>query len=386
MKIINSVDELKQLVANSESSFYQYGLGVCGEFWHVYFIQEGIMIEHCVDRNEKKICKYSNGISVQELFDSPKKEKINILLTVRWNNVNSIKEILEKNNILNIYYLDEKIIPDEEFLRVKYKMFAGKELNLEHPISANEKFQWYKLYYHDDLFTKLVDKYEVKSYIKEKIGEEYIIPAYGVWESFDDIDFESLPDEFVLKCTHDSGSIKIVDKHESDIQELKEYFEPKLETNYYYSQREWAYKNVTPRIMAEKYMPELGRKDSVEYKIISLYGKVKVISICTGIAHASYDVRFNDYYDRELNELPFYINYKKAPQKPVMPKEIDSLIELTEKLSDGIPEVRVDWYILEGKIVFGEFTFYTWAGFNNFTPPEWDEIAGGWFELPEKKV
>lgn len=272
---------------------------------------------------------------------------------------------------------------DEKYLRKKYKLLLGEELNLESPQKLSEKIQWLKLYDRNPYYIKLADKSEVKKIVAEKIGEEHVIPLYGTWDRFDDIDFNILPEQFILKCTHDSGGFVICkDKSLFDKAEAKRRLEKSLKRNYYKYGREWVYSGIKPRIIAEKYIPTLGKADSVEYKITCYNGRVEFITICKGIAHAAFELRSNDNYDRNFNYLPFYAFYHNTQEQP-KPKEMDEIIRLSEILAEGIPYVRVDWYVEDGCILFGEMTFYTWSGFIRFTPKEWDEKLGKALELPK---
>ncbi len=216
-----------------------------------------------------------------------------------------------------------------------------------------------------------------------------MIPTYGVWDSFESINFDSLPESFILKCTHDSGGGLVChDKEKFDYRKASDFFKSHLKMNVYWqgNGREWVYKDVKPRILAEKYIPSLGHRDSIEYKITCCGGKASMITVCTGIAHSDFADRNNDHFDRDWNQLPFYAYYKSSGKKIDPPKELDQMVECVEKLSQGIPQVRVDGYIIDGTWIFGEMTFYTWNGFIEFVPKEWDEILGSWIELPEKSV
>ena len=275
---------------------------------------------------------------------------------------------------------------DEKFIRMKYKRLMHKELNLDNPQTYNEKLQWLKLYDRNPLYTKLVDKYEVKKYVSDRIGEEHVVPIFGVYDNVDEIRLEDLPNQFVLKCTHDSGGFVICkDKESFDFESAKRLLAKRMKRNFYKFSREWPYKDVKPRIIAEKFMDSLGKPESIEYKLTCFGGKADLITVCGGIAHSAFDKRTNDFYDRDFNHLPFYVFYKNPPKALPVPKEIDKIIEFSEKLSEGIPEVRVDWYIHDGVIYFGEMTFFTWGGFCVFTPEEWNRTLGDWIILPEKK-
>ena len=287
------------------------------------------------------------------------------------------------NSKLGLY----RNMPDDEFLKKKFKIAMGKELDLENPRTFCEKLQWMKAYDHNPRYTMLADKYEVKKIIAEEIGEQYVIPLYGVWDSFDEIDFDSLPEQFILKCTHNSGGFVICkDKSNFDKASARKKFNKWLKRNYYDVGREWVYKNIKPRIIAEKYIPTLGNRDSIEYKLTCFDGEVKLITICQGIPHDSLDSRTNDHYDRDFNRLDWYAYYKNPVVPNEIPEQMPEMIEIAEKLSKGICQVRVDFYIIDGQIYFGEMTFYTWGGYIEFVPPERDEIMGSYIKLPEKRI
>ena len=275
---------------------------------------------------------------------------------------------------------------DEAYLRKAYRVRMGKELNLDNPQTFCEKLQWLKLYDHNPRYTMLADKYEVKKIVADAVGEQYVLPAFGVWDSFDEIDFDTLPDQFILKCTHNSGGFMVCrDKNTFDKEEAKKLFDKLLKTSYFLAGREWVYKDIKPRIIAEPYIDTLGEIDSIEYKLTCFDGVAKNITICTGIAHSAYENRTNDNFDRELNHLPWYAYYKNAAVTPEIPPQMDEIIEIAEKLSKDIPQVRVDFYVIDGQVYFGEMTFYTWSGFIEFTPPEWDDIMGSYIDLEKVK-
>ena len=286
------------------------------------------------------------------------------------------------------FFLDSRGLfanmPDERYLRRAYRYRLGCEPDFEHPKNLNEKLNWMKLHDHNPLYTTMVDKAAVKQYVAERIGAEHVIPLVGgPWESPDDIDFDALPEQFVLKCTHDSGSILICrDKANFDREAARVHLRKKLRQNYYLKHREWAYRDVPRRIIAEKYIPTLGNPDSFEYKLTCFDGVVKIITICRGVPHASLNARTNDNFDREGRHLPWYAFYRNAAVQPQLPPEIDEIIAFAEKLSAGLRQVRCDFYIIDGTVYFGEFTFYTWGGWIQFTPPEWNDIMGGWLRLP----
>lgn len=277
-------------------------------------------------------------------------------------------------------------VPDEEYLQKLYRYFFGKKCDFNSPKTFTEKMQWMKVHYHNPLLTQMVDKFEVKKYVTDKIGEDHVIPCIGVWDRAEDIDYDKLPDAFVLKVTHDSGGLRLIkDKLNCDKAATNEYLNSRLKRNYFYGGREWQYKNVKPRIMAEPYVETLGKESSVEYKITCLNGRVKFITVCKGIAHSRLDFRTNDFYDRDLNLLDMESNYYGNSHKEhAMPECIHEMIEASEKLAQDLPTVRVDFYVNDDDYVFGEMTFYTWDGFFRFTPADWDLKLGKELKLPDR--
>lgn len=271
---------------------------------------------------------------------------------------------------------------DEFYLKYRYRIEMNKKLNLENPKTFSEKLQWLKLYDRNPLYTTLVDKYAVKEYIAKKIGEEYIIPTLGVWDKFDDIDFDKLPNQFVLKCTHDCGGIVICkDKSKMDIKSAKKKINKHLKNNFYYSGREWPYKNVKPRIIAEKYVEDESGYELKDYKFFCFHGEPKILFIATD---RGTDTKF-DFYNTEFEHLGITNGHPNATKEIRKPKNYEKMLEVVSELSKNIPHVRVDLYNNNGQILFGEMTFYHWSGFVPFEPEEWDKIMGDWLVLPEKK-
>ena len=269
---------------------------------------------------------------------------------------------------------------DEEYLKRMFKAKTGRELDLDNPQTYNEKLQWLKIHDHNPEYTVMVDKYAVKEYVAKIIGEQYIIPTLGVWERFEDIDFDKLPDQFVLKCTHDSGGLIICkDKSKLDLSKAKAKIEKCLKRNYFYYGREWPYKDVKPRIIAEQYMNYKSEADKPlnDYKIYTFDGKAKMIMINTdrGIATKA------DYFDRDYNYLDFTWGYPRANPKPNKPQNFEKMMELAELLAKGTAELRVDFYDVDGKIFFGELTFFDGSGFDPIVPIEWDYKIGSWIDL-----
>lgn len=271
-------------------------------------------------------------------------------------------------------------LPDKVYLKTIYKILVGKKLNLQKPKTFNEKLQWLKLYDRNPEYIKMVDKYEAKNYVAKIIGEKYIIPTIGIWDKFDDINFDKMPNQFVLKCTHDSGGLVICrDKSEFNINEAKKKINKSLKRNYFYSGREWPYKQIKPRIIAEEYVEEEVNKELVDYKLMSFNGKVKTIFTCTN--RYSKDGMHITFFNRNWDKLPFERKYPSDKVNIDKPVTFDEMIELAEKLSNKIPFLRVDFYEVNGKIYFGELTFYPGSGFEKFEPEEWDYNLGKWIKL-----
>lgn len=279
---------------------------------------------------------------------------------------------------MNIKAIIKNAIPDYFFLKYLFKKNTGKTLNLKSPRTFNEKLQWLKLYDRNPLYTILVDKCAVKQYVLDKIGGQYIIPTIGVWKAFEDIDFDKLPCQFVLKCTHDSGGIVICkDKSLLNIDDARNKIAESLKQNFYYAFREWPYKNVPPRIIAEKYMEDESG-ELRDYKVMCFDGIPKLIEYHQG--------RFNshtqDFYDENWNLLPMSQGTPLSGTKIGKPLFFEQMMKLSAILSGGIPHVRVDWYCVHNQLYFGEMTFYDASGFEEFEPEEYNRILGDWIKLP----
>lgn len=271
----------------------------------------------------------------------------------------------------------------EEFLKKEYKFHMGKELNLDAPKTYTEKLQWLKLYDHRPEYTIMVDKYTVKQYVTERIGEEYVIPLLGVWERVEDIDFASLPEKFVLKTTHDSGGLVICkDKSKLDVQAARKKLKYFLGRTYYDYNREWPYKNVKPRIIAEAYMEDSTYQELRDYKFFTFGGEPKVLYIAQGRGKGEPTVA--DFFDMDFHHLPFTIDHDTAEVPPEKPKNFELMKKLASVLSEGTPQLRVDFYEVDGRVYFGEMTFFHCSGMAPFHPEEWDKIFGDWVILPPK--
>ena len=273
-------------------------------------------------------------------------------------------------------------VPAEKFLKRLYRIRMGRELNLENPVLYTEKLQWLKLYDHRPEYTTMVDKYAVKEYVAKKIGPEYVIPLLGVWDRAEDIDFEALPDRFVLKTTHDSGSYVVCkDKSKLDISAARKRMAHFLKRKYYDCNREWPYKYVKPRIIAEEYVEDSATRELRDYKFFTFGGEPRVLYIAQGRGRGEPTVA--DFFDMEFNHLPFTIDHDMAPTPPEKPRSFELMKTLAAKLSEGTPQLRVDFYEVDGKVYFGEMTFFHCTGMEAFHPEQWDRQFGDWVILPE---
>ncbi len=274
-----------------------------------------------------------------------------------------------------------KILPDSFYLKLLYFRNKGCKLNLRSPDNFNEKLQWLKLHERKNRYSQMVDKYAAKKYIAEQVGEEYIIPTYGVWDSFSDIDFTQLPDQFVLKCTHDSAGLVICrNKKTLDYQTSSMKLESCLKRNFYYNGREWPYKNVRPRIIAEKYMEDTKLHELRDYKFFTFGGVPRIVHIVSNRQNANEET-YGDFFDMEYNHLDLTMGHNNAPVLPEKPKNFEKMKEFASKLSEDTKHLRVDFYEVDGQLYFGELTFFQDSGFADIQPPEWNDILGSWISL-----
>ena len=274
-----------------------------------------------------------------------------------------------------------RFLPDRAYIQLYYVSRFRRFADLKHPKTFNEKLNWLKLHDHNPLYPTLVDKYEVKQYVAEKIGPEYVIPTLGVWEHFDDIDFDSLPDQFVLKCTHDSEGVVIVrDKEKLDKTAAKQKIEAALRVNFYYIGREWPYKSVRPRIIAEQLLVDPSGDELKDYKLMCFNAEVKCTFVCSNRDSAG-GLCINT-YDRQRQPLPFGRENPRNPVETEKPVCYEKMVELAQTLSRNISFARVDFYEVDGRPFFGELTFYPGSGMKRFVPESWDDTLGQWLRLP----
>ena len=272
---------------------------------------------------------------------------------------------------------------DEQYLKTLFRAKFGYRLNLDNPRTFSEKLQWLKLHDHNPDYQKMVDKYDVKEYVSMIIGSEYVIPAYGVWDRFEDIDFDKLPNEFVLKCTHDSGGIVICrDKNKMNMDTAKSKITKSLNTDYFLQGREWPYKGMKHRIIAEQLLVDESGEELRDYKVMCFGGVPKLIEFHTGryTDHQSQDFYDIDWHKTTISQggLQQYQTTKYVAPKP---STLEEMLKLSAILSKGIAHVRIDWYSVYGKLYFGEITFFDGSGLDPFDNPNDDLMLGSWIDL-----
>ena len=272
------------------------------------------------------------------------------------------------------------IIPDKLFIKVHFRLCVGYKLNLDNPKSYNEKLQWLKFYDKHDEYTALVDKVEVKKYVASIVGEDHVIKTIGVWNNVEEINWASLPKQFVVKSTNDSGGVVVCkDKQTFNIEEAKDKLKYLGGRDYTLISKEYPYKNVPHRFLAEEYLEDESGFELKDYKFFCFNGEPKFLFVATG--RQQNDTRF-DFYDTEFHHLPIINGHPNADTYPLKPKNFDKMLLIAEKLSKGIPHVRVDLYNVNGTIYFGELTFFHWSGMVPFEPSKWDYIFGDYLKLP----
>lgn len=290
-----------------------------------------------------------------------------------------LKKIMQEPEMAGIYFMEltAKLWPAKWYIKFFYYLHLKEWPDLDNPRNFNEKLNWLKLHDHNPLYTRLADKCEVKKYVAEKIGSDKVVPLLGVWNHFDEIDFDKLPDQFILKCTHDSGSCIVCDhKQTFDKESARTKLERCLQNNFYWNKREWVYKDVPPRIIAEQFLNDGRQGELQDYKFWCFNGEPRVVYI----TNKGQSI-FENFYDMDFSPLDINHGYPRSIPEFSKPNHFDEMKLLAKKLSKGIPFVRVDFFLVDQRVFFGEFTFYDWAGFYPFTPPEWNDIMGDWLEL-----
>lgn len=273
------------------------------------------------------------------------------------------------------------VLSDKTHIEKVYFERTGKKLNLKNPKTFNEKCNWLKLYDRKPQYTVMADKYLARHYISEKIGDNHLIPLLGVWDNANDIDFDSLPDKFVLKCNHDNGVIICKDKNNLNFEAVRENLNMRLQRDYYRKNREWPYKNIPRKIICEKLLENSNGDSLLEYNVFCFNGVPKYFKIGSVLHDGTLA---KDFYDIDWNYLEMKTG---ASAGNIFPKPIhyNNLIEIAKKLSKGTTHVRVDFYDCDGKLYNGELTFFSNGGHMKFTPEEWDKIWGDCLSLPKKR-
>lgn len=288
-----------------------------------------------------------------------------------------------KRVLLRLLKITPGLFPDGLFLKIYYRLNMGRGLNLTKPVSFNEKLNWLKLYDRNPQYTELVDKYSVKQYVKLTIGNKYVIPTIGVWDNLDDIEWDSLPQQFVLKTTHGGGNSGVVicqDKSQFDRNLAIVKLSKSLNSDLYRSSREWPYKNVKKRIIAEPYIIDDETNELRDYKFFCFDGEVKFLFIAS--ERQTRPEPYFDFFDADFNSLPIRQGHPNSEKKPQKPKSFEEMKMIASKLSKGFPHVRVDLYEVNGSVLFGELTFYHFGGVVPFEPEMWDYKFGEYLHLP----
>ncbi len=402
---VSSYQELEQMAKEWKGEVCLFGAGLIGKTWGYDVIQKaGFHIDYYCDNNVPQGQIIRNNIQCigpENIFN----KEILVFITVgKKYQKDIINELLEnginKMVVVDYFFMQvmiesiinskdsqakeryKCIIDDEEYIKNLFLYKVGYPLNIENPKTFNEKIQWLKFYNRKPEYTMMVDKYEVREYIQNMIGEKYLIPLVGgPYANVNEIEWDKLPNQFVLKCNHDSGSVIICkDKSKFDFVAAEEKLAYALKYNFWYSGREWPYKDVKRKIIAEKYMTELS--EVIDYKFMCFNGKVKIIFTCTErYSGGQLKVTF---FDTEWNRMPFERHYPSSNKVIAKPLNLNLMIILAEKLCKNIPFVRVDFYEINNKVYFGEMTFFPGGGMEEFTPQKWDGILGEWIELPKK--
>ena len=299
--------------------------------------------------------------------------------------------MMKKENLIKRYFQillcllfqkTARMWPDKLYLKVMFKLWIGKELDLYNPKTYNEKCQWLKLYNRQPIYTTMVDKYKVKEYVKSVIGEEYLVPCLGVWNKAEEIDFNDLPEQFVLKCNHDSSSVTIVkSKKDIDIPTVVKKLNKCIKTEYYYGAREWPYKDVEHVIFAEQYLDDKSGHELRDYKFWCFNG----VPIYMYITNKGSVVKEN-FYDMDFNPVDINHGFYRTVPEYEKPEHFEEMKDLATLLSKNIPFVRVDFFCVNGHVYFSEFTFFDWGGTRRFIPEKTDIILGDLIKLPPKTV
>ncbi len=293
--------------------------------------------------------------------------------------IHNVKKLLGKN-LISTFYRSLGFLSDESYVKLIYRLRLGRRLDLKDPKTFTEKLQWLKVNDHNPAYTEMADKLGMRRYVARRIGEGHTVPVLGVWDSFNEIDFNSLPDRFVLKTTHDSGSYVIcTDKGSFDIGKACKTISRSLRRNYYRTTREWQYKNIEPKVYAEEF---IGEGDVLtDYKFFCFNGVPRFMYV----EQESSDNPTQAIFDMDYKPLPFCMEDGRTDELPTKPSAFEEMVSFAGELSAGTPFLRVDMYCVNGVVYIGELTFYHFGGYTPFNPEEWDLKIGEMLDLNEYK-
>lgn len=365
-----------------------FGAGNYGNIIISLLMRQKVKVAACFDNDINKVHTRCYG-DVRVTLPYP--TRIPVIICIRNQTIGSLieKQLMELGGGNPIFRVDFEQadseflkLDDKEYLNVRYFNAFHKNINWKTPRGFNEKIQWLKLNDHNPDYHIWVDKEMAKEYVGKKIGEEYIVPTIGIYENVELIPFDELPDKYVIKCTHDSGSTRIVERKNAGYQgmeEIKKDIDKKLKTDFYILGREWAYKGVKPRIIIEELLENSDGHEIIDYKFMCFNGKVKCSFVCTNRRDSTgLKVTF---FDLDWKVMPFERHYHKSKELIKKPNSYALMVNLAEKISENIPFARIDFYEVNGQPYFGEITLYPGCGFEEFNPPEWDEKLGDWLDL-----
>lgn len=390
------------LANNIKNDVCIFGAGDYGRTWCYSLLSDaGFKIACYVDNNKAgSECNELPVYSVEYLKEHP---DVFVFISVRGVAEDEIAEQLDGLGIESYYrfesdyapidlahYLDglgdealiksfPSVMDDETYLKIRFKYRMGYDLNLNNPRSFNEKLNWLKIHDRKSIYTIMVDKLAVKNYVSQRIGFNHVASLFGVWERYEDIDFRSLPNQFVLKCSHNCGDIVICkNKAEYDYDFAKRQFDKALKRNAFWSDREWPYKDVRPLIIAEKYI-ESNTAVLVVYKFFCFNGEPFIVQVVNNDKTPNETI---NYYDLNWHMLEVRQNYPNSKEHVAKPKKLSEMIEMCRLLSCGLPFVRVDLYLDKNDwIYFSEYTFYSDSGSEKFYPNKWDLILGDMLDI-----
>lgn len=382
MKFIswNKVLEMKTDVAI-------FGASVQGVFLCGALREKGIPVVKFIDNDKTK---QGNEIFMN-IWCYPLTKDNSKVIVISSSNEMTQKQIINQLDDLNtdsyVSLITDKLyreimdnMSDISIIKCRWHERVGTELNLDNPVTFNEKIQWLKLYYHNPIYTELSDKLYAKKYVEKILGVKYVIPTIGVYDCYENIDYSKLPSKFVLKATHDSGSVQICNnRNEFDIKKAEEVLSQALSRNYYLYDREWGYKNIVPKIIAEPYYTDESGEELKDYKIFCFSGKPKLIQVDYGRFSEHKRNIYNINWEYQNVQIKYPTDESHIIHKPQC---LEEMLKCAEVLSKDLPHVRVDFYVINEKVIFGEMTFYHGGGYEKFTPQDMERKMGKWIKLP----